>query len=188
MARRRATYAELREVPEHFVAEIVDGELVTSPRPNSPHARAASAIVTDLFGGFDNPSGAAGAPGGWWILVEPELHFADDVLVPDIAGWRREKMPVLRDVAAFTQTPDWLCEVVSPSTRTLDRERKMRIYARERVEYVWLVDPTPRTLEVYRLRATAWTPLSNHAGDVTVRAEPFDAAELDMSRWWLPRA
>src|SRR5262245_23509945 len=112
---RRATYADLVAVPEHLIAEIIDGELITSPRPAPPHLLACSAIGSVLFDRFNGPAGGTTtAPGGWWILDEPELHFGDDVLVPDLAGWRRERMPALPDLAYFALAPDWACEVVSP--------------------------------------------------------------------------
>jgi len=114
-ARRRATYDDLIAVPDNLVAEIIDGELVTSPRPASPHALAATRIGTDLGGPFDRPPGG-GLPGGWWLLFEPELRLGEDVIVPDFAGWRRDRMPVLPNVVGFTQPPDWVCEVVSPRT------------------------------------------------------------------------
>src|SRR5207249_2269272 len=95
--------------------------------------------------------GGADRPGGWWILFEPELHLGENVLVPDHAGWRRERMPLLPDVAAFTLAPDWVCEVISPSTAHIDRGRKLRAYAREQVAHLWFVDPLARTIEVYRL-------------------------------------
>lgn len=185
-ARRRATYEDLLEVPDHMVAEIIDGDLIASPRPASPHALAASAIGSDLFGRFNRPPDGPGAPGGWWILFEPELHFGADVLVPDVAGWRRSRLPVLRDVAAFELAPDWACEVLSPATEAIDRGRKMEVYAREGVSYLWLVNPIHRTLESYRLIASRWTLLATFVGYQTVQAEPFTAVALDMSRWWVP--
>ena len=183
--RRKATYQDVLDAPEHVVAEIIDGELFTSPRPASPHARATSIIGSELMGLFDGPPGAAGKPGGWWLLDEPELHLGDDVIVPDMVGWRRERMPVLPNVAAFKQVPDWVCEVVSPSTGRIDRGRKMRIYAREGLAHLWIVDPIVRTLEVYRLEEGRWLVASTHDGDGGVRAEPFEAVELEMGRWWL---
>ncbi len=185
--RRRATYDDLRKVPDHLVAEILDGELFASPRPASPHARAGSAIGSDLFGAFDRPPGDPEGPGGWWLLSEPELHLGDDVLVPDMAGWRRDAMPVLPNVAAFRQAPQWALEVVSPGTARIDRVRKLPIYARETVTNVWLVDPLARTLEVLRLSGTRWLLVATHGGDERVRAEPFDAAELSLARWWMPQ-
>ena len=183
-ARRRATYDDLIAVPDNLVAEIIDGELVTSPRPASPHALAATRIGTDLGGPFDRPPGG-GLPGGWWLLFEPELRLGEDVIVPDFAGWRRDRMPVLPNVVGFTQPPDWVCEVVSPSTGAVDRGRKMRIYARERVAHLWMVDPLARTLEIYRLEDNRWVVAGTHAASEHVRAEPFDAVELDIGRWWL---
>ncbi len=182
---RRATYEDLRQVPDTMVAEIIDGELYATPRPASPHALAASGIGIDLGGPFHRAPNGPEAPGGWWILDEPELHLGPDVLVPDLAGWRREKMPVLPNVAAFTQAPDWICEVVSPTTAGTDRVRKMRIYARESVGHVWIVDPLARTLEVYRLHNDQWLVASTHAGSERVHAEPFAAVELEIARWWL---
>lgn len=183
--RRRATYDDLLKVPEPLVGEIIDGELITSPRPASPHARATSVMASDLIGGFDRPPGGSDAPGGWWFLYEPELHLGDDVLVPDLAGWRRERMPVMPNVVAFTQAPDWVCEVVSPATGGIDRGRKMRVYARERVAHLWLVDPLIRTLEIYRLEVDQWVVCRTQADVDKVRAEPFEAVELDLARWWL---
>ena len=173
------------KVPDHLVAEIVDGELFTSPRPAARHARAESVIIRALDP-FDRPPGDPGAFGGWWILVEPELHFAQDVLVPDLAGWRQDRMPQIPDVAAFTLAPDWVCEVISPSTGRLDRSRKMAVYAREQIQHLWFVDPILRTVEVYSWVEGRWLVAAIHDGDVTVRAEPFDAIEMDLTRWWLP--
>jgi len=182
--RRRATYEDLCKVPDHLVAEIIDGELFTSPRPALPHALASSMIGFALIGAFGGPPEGATAPGGWWILDEPELHLGEDVLVPDLAGWRRERLPAIPDAAALSLPPDWACEIVSPSTGALDRGRKMQVYARERVGHLWIVDPGPRTVEVYRLEGGRWVVASTHAGSMAARAEPFDAVELDMSRWW----
>ncbi len=184
-ARRPARYDDLLEVPDTKVAEIIDGELIVSPRPASPHVYAASVMGADLIGAFHRPPGDSRGPGGWWLLNEPELHFYDDVIVPDQAGWRQERMPSVPNVAAFTQAPDWVCEVLSPSTGRIDRSRKMRIYAREGVAHLWLVDPLLRTVEVYRLKDGEWVVAAVHAGDAAARIEPFDAIELDVGRWWL---
>lgn len=184
-ARRPARYDELLKVPDTKVAEIIDGELIVTPRPASPHALAASVIGADLNFSFHRPPGDPVGPGGWWLLSEPELHFGDDVVVPDQAGWRRTRMPALPNVAAFTDAPDWACEVISPSTGRIDRSRKMRIYAREGVGHLWLVEPLLRTIEVYRLRDGEWVVAAVHAGDAPVRIEPFEEVELDVGRWWL---
>jgi len=179
--RPRATYEDLVAVPDHMVAEIIDGELFTSPRPAPRHARANIALGTALHGPFD---AGRGGPGGWTILFEPELHLSDDVLVSDVAGWRRERMPRLPETAYFPLAPDWLCEVLSPSTAALDRVKKLAIYAREDVSHVWLVDPIAATLEILRLDAGRWTILETHAGGALVRAEPFTAVEVDLSLLW----
>lgn len=181
---RRATYDDLLAVPDTKIAEIIDGELVVSPRPAIPHARAASALHADLVP-FDRPAGAAGEPGGWWLLFEPELHFDDDVLVPDLAGWTRARLPKLTDVPFFTLAPDWLCEVVSPSTARYDRVQKLRIYARTGVETVWIVDPRARTIEVFVRDGEHWRMASASDGTAPIRVAPFEALALEPTRWWL---
>ena len=168
-------------MPDHLVAEILDGELYTSPRPAPRHADASSGLGGALRGPFDR---GRGGPGGWRILFEPELHLGRDVLVPDIAGWRRERLPQLPEEAYFSIAPDWICEVVSPSTAAMDRVKKLRIYARERVRHAWLVDPIARTLEVLRLEDGRWTIVSTWAGLATLRAEPFEALDLDLALLW----
>jgi Uma2 family endonuclease len=185
-AQRQATYEDLLQVPDIMIAQIIDGELITSPRPASRHAQVVF-VLSRVVGDFSEPLGGTG-PGGWWILFEPELHLGRDILVPDLAGWRRERMPVLSDVPYFDLAPDWACEVLFPSTARIDRVRKMRIYAREEVQHVWLVDPSARTLEVYRRDNLYWVLLNTHEEAEVVRVEPFDAVELELSRWWLPEA
>jgi Uma2 family endonuclease len=179
-----ATYADVLAAPEHMVAEVVGGELHLSPRPGKPHLRAASRLGAALDGPFDH---GRGGPGGWVILDEPELHLGGEpaILVPDIAGWKRARLPVLfDDVVYFTLAPDWVCEVLSPKTAKYDRTVKMPAYAREGVAYAWLVDPLDRTLEVYRNQDGKWLLLATHADDEKVRAEPFDALELDLADLW----
>ena len=168
-------------MPEHLVAEILDGELYATPRPGPRHADASSGLSGALRGPFDR---GRGGPGGWRILGEPELHLGSDVLVPDLAGWRRERLPRLPDAAFFSLAPDWICEVVSPSTAAMDRVTKLAIYAREGVPHAWLVDPIARTLEVLRLNAGRWTILSTWSGLSIVRAEPFEAIDLDLALLW----
>jgi Uma2 family endonuclease len=179
--KRKATYADLCRVPSHLVAEILDGELVVTPRPTPRHAHAGAALVTELHGTFGQ---GRGGPGGWWILYEPELHFGEEVAVPDIAGWRRDRLPALPDAAFFTLAPDWICEILSPSTEKADRLRKLTVYAREGVSYAWLVNPVLRTLEIFRLENGRWLLAGTHGGEESVRAEPFDAITLDLQRIW----
>jgi Uma2 family endonuclease len=181
-ARRRATYEDLLAVQAPLVAELVNGVLITSPRPASRHARASSRLGGELHGPFDR--GQAGGPGGWILLDEPELHLHEDVLVPDIAGWRRTRMPELPDTAAFELAPDWICEVLSPSTHAVDRAEKLPIYAREGVAHAWLVDPMEQTLEVFHLEQARWSLVGTWHGEAKVRAEPFDAIELELGALW----
>lgn len=179
--RREATYEDLEKLPPNVVGELMGGELYASPRPAFRHSRAASQLMFDLVGPFDR---ARGGPGGWLFLMEPELHLGRDVLVPDLAGWRRERMPELPDVVGCTLVPDWACEVLSPSTERLDRTRKMAVYAREGLRHLWLVDPVPRTLETYRLEGSRWVLLGAYGGEESVRAEPFEALALELGVLW----
>ncbi len=181
-ARRRATYQDLLTVPDHLVAEILDGELHTSPRPSLRHAVSASELGAQLVTAF---SRGRGGPGGWWILFEPELHLGPDVLVPDLAGWRRERLPAISDDPPYsTLAPDWACEVLSPSTYRLDRLKKLRIYGREGVSHVWLLHPGERTLEVLRLESRQWVIAGTYGDDMIVRAEPFQAVAIDLLPLW----
>ncbi|HYO76852.1 MAG TPA: Uma2 family endonuclease [Thermoanaerobaculia bacterium] len=184
-AKRPATYDDLLKVPDNLVAEIVEGELFTSPRPASPHARAASSLGARILSNFDD--GGGNGPGGWWILHEPELHLGPDVLVPDIAGWRRERMPLLENTAAFELAPDWVCEVISPSTGRLDRMFKLPAYARSEVAYAWIVDPIQRFVEAFRLVNGRWVLLGTYGAEVA-RIEPFDAIEIPLGTLWMPEA
>jgi Uma2 family endonuclease len=179
--KRSATYEDLLRVPPPLVAEIVDGDLYTSPRPAPRHAVASSGVGGQLYPPFHV---GRGGPGGWIILHEPELHLAEDVAVPDLGGWRRERLPVLPETAFFAVAPDWVCEVVSPGTESLDRARKLPLYARHGVAHAWLVNPLERTLEVYRREGEFWVLLVTHAGDALVRAEPFADVELDLLLLW----
>jgi len=178
---RPATYEDLMKVPDIMVAEIVDGELHATPRPATKHTRAYSSLGIRIGGPYDH---GIGGPGGWWILDEPELHLGRDVLVPDLAGWRRERMPQLPDAAHFTMPPDWICEILSPSTAKLDRTKKLAIYAREGVSHAWLLDPLARTLEVLRLGHGRWTIMATHIDAEVVSAEPFADVGLELSALW----
>jgi Uma2 family endonuclease len=181
MERKPATYADLEALPGSVVGEIVGGVLHASPRPAGPHTVTASHLGIALGGPF--VVGRDG-PGGWFILHEPELHLGEDVLVPDLAGWRRERMPRPPEEVAFTLAPDWACEVLSPSTKALDRKEKLPVYAREGVRHVWLLDPMTRTLEVLGLEGEGYVLLATHSGRAHVRAEPFEAVELKLAFLW----
>jgi Uma2 family endonuclease len=179
--RRPATYTDLEALPDNVVGEIIDGDLYASPRPAIPHAIAAIRLGTHLGGPFDS---GPGGPGGWWILVEPELHLGNDVVVPDLAGWRRTRLPEMPKDAFLTVPPDWACEIVSPSTERLDRGKKLALYAREHVSHIWVVNPLAETIEAYRLEQERWLLVETFVGDATARIEPFDAIELELWRTW----
>lgn len=180
-APKPATYDDLVALPEDVVGEIVDRELVVSPRPAGPHALGASALGGTLIPPFQF---GKGGPGGWWIVIEPELHSDADVVVPDLAGWRRERMPEYSRAAFVTLAPDWVCEVLSPSTSRFDRTRKLPLYARFGVAHLWLLDPLAETLEVFRLDGEHWVLLGVHGGDDVVRAAPFEEVAVELRLIW----
>jgi Uma2 family endonuclease len=182
-ARRKATYADLEALPPNVVGEIIFGVLHAMPRPRVRHARAATRLGTGLGPPFDE---GRGGPGGWIFLHEPELHLAEDVLVPDLAAWRRERLPELPDAAYLSLAPDWACEVLSPSTRALDVTDKRAVYHRERVSHLWYVDPQAdtKTLEVQRWSPSGYVIVATWRGDAIVRAEPFEAIELALASLW----
>lgn len=126
-----------------------------------------------------------GGPGGWWIAVEPEVHLGRDVFVPDVAGWRRERVPEYLRGAAWEVVPDWVCEVLSPRTARFDRATKLPAYAQHGVEWAWLVDPAAQTLEIMRLERGYWMVLATHSGDAVVRPQPFDAVDFPLDTLWL---
>lgn len=179
------TYEDLFAIPEHHVGQIVLGTLYANPRPATPHAIASSELGSDILQRFGR---GRGGPGGWVIVDELELHFERDVLVPDLAGWRRERLPVVPRQAYLELAPDWVCEVLSPSTAKLDRGPKREVYARERVPHLWLVDPEAKTLEVLKLDGPSYRVTGTHADDALVRAEPFEAVALELGfLWGVPR-
>ncbi|MEX1362254.1 MAG: Uma2 family endonuclease [Nannocystaceae bacterium] len=181
-ARRRATYDDVLAAPAHVIAEVIDGELRLQPRPAKPHAAAASALGEELGPPFKR---GRGGPGGWIIIDEPELHLQADILVPDLAGWRRERMPaIVADEPFFTLAPDWVAEVLSPSTGKYDRTDKLRIYQREGIGWVWLVDPLQRTLEVLGREERGWSLVDTWRDEQRARAEPFEAIELELGVLW----
>ena len=180
-ARHQATYQDVLDAPPHLVAEVLAGTLHTHPRPAAPHAWASSIIGMKIgphFGLGD------GGPGGWWIIDEPELHLGADIVVPDLAGWRRETLPVYPDAAYFEIAPDWVCEVLSPLTRRIDQNEKREIYGREGVSHLWFVDPDARTLEVFALREGQWVLLTTLAGAAEVCQPPFEAISFPLSALW----
>lgn len=180
---RQALYDAYCAVPDHQRAEIVDGTLYVSPRPAPRHANAVSVLGGELNGAFQR---GRGGPGGWWILHEPELVLVPlEPIAPDLAGWRVERMPALPETAHFELPPDWICEVLSKSTETLDRTKKLPLFAAAGVKHVWLVDPIARSLEVHTLGDNGrWRDVRIYEGHARVRAEPFTAIELDLAGLW----
>lgn len=180
-ARARATYEDILALPEHMTGEIIAGRLYTQPRPAGPHAIVSSGLGADLGAAFGR---GRGGPGGWIILDEPELHFDDEVLVPDMAGWLVERLPVEeRTGAYFTVVPDWVCEVLSPSTATRDREIKAPTYARHGVGQLWLVDPVLGHVDAHARREDGWLWLGTWS-ESGAKIPPFDAVELDLDWLW----
>lgn len=181
-ARRFATYEDVINAPEHFVAEVVGGELHLQPRPALCHSAAASALADELGPPFKR---GRGGPGGWILLYEPELHFGGDIVVPDMAGWRRTRLDAVTDSPFLTLAPDWLAEVLSPSTEKFDRTEKLAVHAREGVPWVWLVNPHQRMLEILNLGSDGrWVLRGTYHDNVLIRAEPFDAIEFDLGALW----
>jgi len=182
-AKKPATYDDLCQVPDDLLAQLIDGELIATPRPASLHSVAATELLRALPGSSGRRAGGGGA-GGWRFLIEPELHLAQDVLVPDLAGWKRETLPQIPDAPAIEVAPDWICEVLSPGTEALDRVKKMGRYALHGVGHVWLVNPREKTLEVFQRQGSMLVGVSTFSGDEKVRAPPFDAMELDLAALW----
>ncbi len=177
----RATYQDVLDAPPRMVAEVISGTLHTHPRPAARHAWASSGLGMKIGSPFNYGDDG---PGGWWIIDEPELHLGEDIVVPDIAGWRRETMPEYPDAAYFTIASDWVCEVLSPSTRRLDQGEKRDLYAREGVRHLWFVDPDARTLEAFELRERQWLLLATLVGDAPVSLPPFDAIAFPLDALW----
>lgn len=184
-----AVEAAFQAVPDTMVAEILDGHLHTTPRPPRRHASTAAVLGGELHAPFRRGNGG---PGGWVLLDKPELHLGPkpDKLVPDLAGWRRDRMPdavgPIDAPSFYDLAPDWICEILSPRTEATDRATKMRIYRREGVGHAWLINPITRTLEVYRLETGRWILLDTFEDDAIVRAEPFDAIALSLAVLWEP--
>jgi len=170
-------YTAIEALPEGVVGEIIHGGLYVHPRPAARHAMVGSRLGARLVPPFDF---GEGGPGGWWILDEPEIHFQRDteILVPDIGGWRRERMPHLPEDQRFEVVPDWICEVLSPSTASQDREIKMPLYAHYGVNQAWLVDAGAKRVEVYSRDGGAWQPVAAFTGDQRIIAPPFDAVAV----------
>jgi Uma2 family endonuclease len=172
-----ATYADLEKVPPHLVAEIIHGVLETHPRPLPRHGAAAFSLSGELSSPFQR---GRGGPGGWIFMVEPELHLEKNVLVPDLAGWRRERLPTMPEQVGITTTPDWVCEILSPSTARIDQGPKRSLYAEWGVAYLWMLDPATRVLDGYQLVAGKWVLQGTATGSDEVCLPPFDAISFSL--------
>jgi hypothetical protein len=179
---RKATYADIDALPEHTTGELIDDVLYTQGRPALPHALVASGLVAQL----DSTFGFGGnGPHVFLFAIEPELHLGDDVLVPDLAAWRAERLPPQSRRGAFTSVaPDWLAEIASPSTSIRDRRVKMPAYARHGVDPLWLVAPTEGCLEAYQRLDDRWLVLGTWSDDTDARIPPFDAVPIDLGSVW----
>jgi len=185
-ATKAANYEDLYRIPENMTGQIIDGELIVTPRPSRSHALAATMVAAEIAPRYSMEG--RGGPGGWIILIEPEIKLDKDVLVPDLAGWRKERFPWPEETNWISASPDWVCEILSPATVLVDRIKKMNIYAREKVPYFWVIDPRDRTLEALKLvEPGQWVVLGVYGADDKVRAEPFPDVEIDLSQLWLER-
>lgn len=182
-ARIRATYDDLHRVPENMTGQIIDGELIVTPRPSRKHAFAATMLAAEVVPPYCK--GGRGGPGGWVILMEPEIKLREDIIVPDLAGWKEERFSWSEATNWISASPDWVCEILSSGTVQVDRIKKMTIYAQEGVPHYWLIDPRDRTLEVLKLaESSRWVVVGVYAADDKVRAEPFEEVEIDLGRLW----
>lgn len=180
-AEKKSTYADLDALPERSKAQLVDGALFIPPRPSVPHQEAESALSEELRPPFHR---GRGGPGGWVILVEPEIRLGGDALAPDLGGWRRDRLPAPPRTTHVDLAPDWVCEILSPSTAAFDRGAKLDTYAAWSVSHAWLVDPDAFTLEAYRLERGRWVRLGTWSEAARARIEPFEALELDLAVLW----
>jgi len=181
-AKRKATYDDLYGIPENMTGEIINGELVVTPRPSRIHTSTASSLGYKL--GPPYQFGEGGGPGGWVIIIEPEIALGEDILVPDLAGWRQERYPGEEPHNWISVAPDWICEVLSPATQRRDKMEKMPIYAMHGVAYFWLIDPLAKTLDVFRLETGKWVVVGLYVEDARIRAEPFVEIEINLSDLW----
>lgn len=187
-AGKLATYEDLLAIPDEERAEIIGGRIVALPPPLPRHGRAQRVVGSVIGKRFDDDDGQGG-PGGWWILPEVDVQLSPhDVVRPDVAGWRRERLPNPWDMRPVDIVPDWICEILSRSNAAHDRVRKRELYARYSVSFYWLLDPMERTLEALRLDANTWQEIGSYGDGSIARIAPFDAIEIDVPRFFPPGA
>jgi Uma2 family endonuclease len=182
-AKRKATYDDLCDIPENMTGEIIDGELIVHPRPSRKHTYAASALDKEIGPPYQLCRG--GGPGGWIIIVEPEIQLGEHTMVPDLAGWKRERFPIEEDRNPISANPDWVCEILSPKTFRVDKIKKMPIYAHHGVGHIWLLDPLAKTMDTFRLESGGWRLPASFSENDKVREEPFQDIEIDLGNLWL---
>lgn len=172
-------YNQLTELPENLTGEILNGQLYTNPRPSGKHVSVATNLSIDIGSPYQR---GKGGPGGWRILVEPEVHFVLDteVVVPDVAGWRKERLPEVPESHKFMVVPDWVCEIYSPSSENIDRKIKMPLYARFGVSYLWMVHPIQQTLEAFKLHNGNWQLQGAFENKDEICVEPFESISIKM--------
>ena len=183
-AKKSATYEDLFEIPDNVIGEIIDGQLIASPRP-APRYAHATTVLSNIIGPHYGRFGEGGGPGGWVFLYEVEIKLGENILVPDLAGWKMERFPAEVEHNWIPVVPDWVCEILSPATLRTDKVKKMPVYARFGVVYVWLLDPRDKTLDAYRLESGRWSLLGSFAENDKARAEPFQEVEISLENLWI---
>ena len=181
-AKKKATYEDLYTIADHMIGEIIAGELIATPRPSRRHSSTLARLTSNILPPFEY---GRGGPGGWIILVEPEIALGENILVPDLAGWKRERFPFQEETNWISVAPDWVCEILSPTTLRLDKVKKMPVYAQFGVGHIWLIDPLAMTLDAFRLEAHRWVLLGSYAERDHVRLEPFQEIEIALGDLWL---
>lgn len=182
-ARKKAIYENLNAIPENATGEIIDGELIVTPRPSRNHVFAATALGGELTPPYQFARG--GGPGGWIILIEPEIKLDEDILVPDLAAWRKERFPTSEEHNWISVVPDWVCEILSPYSLRTDKIKKMPLYARSGVRFLWLIDPAAKTVDTFRLVSSSWLLIGIYAENDKMTIEPFPETVIDLSNLWL---
>lgn len=180
-AKRDATYEDLYSIPENMTGEIINGEIIATPRPSREHSMIASNLGAETIPPY---TFGRGGPGGWIIIIEPEIGLGKNIIVPDLAGWKVERYPFEEPHNWISVVPDWICEIFSPSTQKRDRMEKTPIYAQFGVSFLWLVNPTETTLDVYELGQRRWELVNLYTGNIKVRAVPFEEIEIDLTNIW----
>ena len=180
IAKSISLYEQLEQLPESLTGQILNGQLYTHPRPNGKHILISSNVGAELHGPFQK---GKNGPGGWWILQEPEVHLTlnSEVVVPDLAGWKKERLPEIPDTHKFTVIPDWICEIFSPSTESIDKEIKMPLYAKYGVKYLWLIHPIKKSLQAFKLTNNEWILQGTFEGNDAISIEPFDSINIKLN-------